>query len=159
MSPLNFSKVQLLNSSASLWAFISPWWCLMFFFFNALFPCFHVYFTVIMALCMCRKALLSNKSKISSLAFSFQATGLCLWGFGCPGRAIVTTNPMALATAKETEGQEASQHNKAMRLRWPPPVMVTHTHKYTHTEPLFRLLIYSFYFSNTAFFKAHPGIS
>ena len=58
-----------------------------------------------------------------------QATGLCLLGFGCPDRATVTTSPTAPAIARETEGQEASQHNRARRLGRPPPVMVTH--KYT----------------------------
>lgn len=83
-----------------------------------------------MTLCMCLKALLSNKSEVSSI---LQATGLCSWGFGCPGRAIVTTSPMALATARETEGQEASRHNKARKVRRPPPLMVT--------KPLLRLLL------------------
>lgn len=60
-----------------------------------------------------------------------QATGLCLWGFGCPDRATVTTSPTAPGTARETEGQEASQHNRARRLRRPPLVMVTHINTQT----------------------------
>lgn len=48
-------------------------------------------------------------------------------GSGCPGRAIVTTKVMVPATARETEGQAALQHNKARRMRQPVLVMVAHT--------------------------------
>lgn len=71
-----------------------------------------------------KKLLLGEKSKISPLLP--QATGPCLWGSGCPGRAIATTSPTALGTARETGGREALQHSKARRVRR-PPVMVTHT--------------------------------
>lgn len=56
-------------------------------------------------------------------------------GSGCPGRAIVTTKVMVPATARETEGQAALQHNKARRMRQPVLVMVAHTE--TNTSEFF----------------------
>ncbi|TNN81366.1 Electroneutral sodium bicarbonate exchanger 1 [Liparis tanakae] len=53
--------------------------------------------------------------------------GLCSWGSGCPGRAIATTRPTALGTARETGGRGALQHSKARRVRRPPVMFILGT--------------------------------
>lgn len=75
-----------------------------------------------------------------------------MWVFECPGRVIVTTNPMALATERETDGQEATQCNKVTEVTPPPRVMVTHTDTSIFCVLLFQHFAYKSVYNIHAYF-------
>lgn len=65
-----------------------------------------------------------RQRSIYSVWLCLQATELCLWVSGCPGKVTATTSPTAPDTARETGGQEVLRPSRARKQRRPRPATV-----------------------------------